>query len=206
MTRETYTKQYTVVSWPEFVEWGTSCITILEQLVPLKSVHRNTVEKFGSLGNEPEKLQFGISFLKSIKADLESGFLDDLVLQIESEVTADYLGQAESLLSEGGSEQISYVAAAVLAGVVLEKSLRTICANLDPPELVVNDKGTRLGMNALIEALKKRQIFNELHAKQLRAWADVRNSAAHGRTEEFDKDQVKLMIAGVNAFVSSHLR
>ena len=60
-------------------------------------------------------------------------------------------------------------------------------------------------MNALIDALKKRQVFNEVQAKQLRAWADIRNSAAHGRYEEFDKNQAKMMVSGVNTFVSNHL-
>src|SRR3990172_6085181 len=64
ITGEKRYRYYSEVSWPEFVEWRTSCVTILEQVVSEKSVHRETVEKFGTLQNEPDKLQFGVSFLK----------------------------------------------------------------------------------------------------------------------------------------------
>jgi hypothetical protein len=68
----------------------------------------------------------------------------------------------------------------------------------------VNDKDEFFGMNTLVDALKRRQVFNEVQAKQLRAWAAIRNSAAHGKFEEFTRHQVAQMIEGITAFIAQH--
>jgi hypothetical protein len=39
----------------------------------------------------------------------------------------------------------------------------------------------------------------------LRAWADVRNHAAHGNFDEFTKDQVGSMLSGINNFLIQYL-
>ena len=193
------------VDWPRFVEWRTASMTVLDQVVPRSSVHRKIVDVFGSLGNEPDILQFGIAYLKAIREDLESDHLNDIASEIEAELSADYMGQAERLLTEGHSGKYDHVPAAVLAGVVIEKALRTLCSQLSPPEPILNDDGGWLKLNALIDALKKRDVYNELTAKQLRAWAAVRNHAAHGNFDEFDRMQVESMIKGIGVFISQYL-
>jgi len=198
-------KHYEVVSWPEFVEWRTSCTTLLDQIIPKNNVHRSTVDNLITLSSKPDELEFATSFLKSIKCDLESGFLESIALEIEAELTADYIGQAERLLSGETSGKYSHIPAAVLAGAVLEKTLKTICNQLSPPESVINDKGAPIKLNGLIDTLKKRNVYNELVAKQLRAWADIRNKAAHGDFDEFTKNQVESMISGVSVFLSQNL-
>lgn len=194
-------RHYTLASLPEFVEWRTSCAAVLDQVVPPTSILRKTVDHFPQLGDEPEKVQSGVAFLRSIKAELEKGSLDAIALQLENEILSDYLGQAEGILKEPG-EGLSHVAAAVIAGASLERALRSMCLTLVPPEPVVNDKDSHLGMTALIDALKRRQAFNEIQAKQLRAWAGIRNSAAHGNFEEFTRHQVEQMVEGIVAFIA----
>ena len=61
-------------------------------------------------------------------------------------------------------------------------------------------------MSALIDALKKRTVFNELQAKELRAWATLRNSAAHGQFTDFNREQVEAMVAGILRFVTEYTR
>src|SRR6266480_317519 len=201
LTGETRYRHYDLASWPEFVEWRTSCTAVLDQIVPTASLLRKTVDQFHTLDNEPNKVQFAMAFLRSVKKEVENGSLDSLALQVESAVLSDYLGQAELILKETIGE-LTHVPAAVLAGASLERSLRTMCLCLEPPERVVNDKDGFLGMNALIDALKRRQVFNELQAKQLRAWAAIRNSAAHGKFEEFTRHQVEQMLEGIGAFLA----
>jgi len=123
ITKETRYRPKKVVDWPTFVEWRTACVTILDQVVPQQSAHRATIDAFSSLGNAPDKLQFGISFLKAIREDLKDDHLNDVASEIEAEIAADYMGQAERLLSEGSTGQYDHVPAAVLAGAVLEKAL-----------------------------------------------------------------------------------
>ncbi len=193
------------IDWPKFVEWRTNCVTLLDQVIPQNSVHRSNVDGFRVLRNTKYELEYGISFLKSIKDDFERGFLEDLALEIEAELTGDYMTQAENLLVEGSAGQYDHVPAAVLAGAVLEKSLRTMCNQLSPPEPIISEKGSPLMLNALIESLKNRKVYNELTAKHIRAWAGIRNNAAHGNFDQFNKQQVEAMISGINSFLKQYL-
>lgn len=202
---KTTTKQFNKVDWPDFVEWRTNCVTLLDQIIPQNSAHRETVESFKTLSNKTSQLAFGISFLKSIQYDFENGFLDSLALEIEAELSADYMSQASTLLHEGSSGIFDHVPAAVLLGAVLEKSLKTICGQQIPSEPTVNDKGKQLQLNALIDSLKRRKVFNEIVAKQLRTWAGIRNSAAHGDFDQFDKNQVEAMATGIETFLMQYL-
>lgn len=194
-----------IVGWPQFVEWRTNCVTLIDNIIPANSIHRSTVDYFRTLANKPDTLEFGISFLKSIQNDFENEFLGNLYVAIEAELSADYLGQAESLLKEGTSGKYEHIPAAVLAGAVLEKNLKTLCQQQSPPIDIVNDKGKPLMSNALIDNLKKSSVFNEVQAKQLRAWVDIRNSAANGDFENFTKDQVENMLNGIQNFISNYL-
>ena len=146
-----------------------------------------------------------LSRLKGLREDFDLGLLGDLTLQIEAEVVADYMGQAEQLLAEGQTGQYDHVPAAVLAGAVLEKGLRTLCTKQTPPIPVVNGQGYPLKMSRLIDDLKKVNAFNEPNAKHLRAWADIRNAAAHGQFGEFTRTQVEGMIKGVSDFLVTHM-
>ncbi len=127
------------------------------------------------------------------------------MLQVEAEIAADYMGQAEQLLAEGQSGKYDHVPAAVLSGAVLEKALRTLCGKQVPPIATVNSKGEPLTLNPLIEALKKAGVFNELKAKQLRAWADIRNKAAHGEFDQFSRHDVEAMIRGIEDFLAASM-
>lgn len=187
--------------WSQFVEWRTSASAVLDQIVPRNSVLRPSVDGFPKLKNEISPVKFGISFLKAVKTEVKNGSLDAISAMIEGEVLSDYLTQAEGILSEAPGDR-THVPAAMLAGASLERFLRSLCLRLDPPEPIVSPKSQPLALSALIEVLRARQIYNEVQAKQLRAWAGVRNSAAHGKFEEFDRKQVELMLTGVVDFVA----
>jgi len=185
--------------------WKLNYLSLLEQIIPPRSVHRKLVDETESYFDASDKLNTHIYRLKGLKEDFQKGYLGDLGLEIEAAIVADYMGQAEQLLAEGQSGKYDYVPAAVLAGAVLEKSLRTLCDKQSPSISTVNNNGKPLTLTPLIDVLKKNNVFNELTAKQLRAWADIRNSAAHGQFDEFNRSQVDLMIQGINNFLANHM-
>jgi hypothetical protein len=121
--------------------------------------------------------------LLAAKEDYEGGYLNKLKLLVQGEVFESELEQADELLASGYT-----TAAAVIAGVVLETGLREMCADsaLETGKL---DK-----MNA---DLAKAGIYNKLVQKQITALADIRNSAAHGRSDQFSKDDVANMIRAI---------
>ena len=214
----------------EAIHWRTNCISLLEPILQGNKAHSRLIKEFENLQigyflslaihNDDQKSTDHIKYdversmaeavgkLKAIKYDFENGFLDNLSMQIEAEIAADYMGQAEQLLDECKNGKYDHVPAAVLTGAVLEKSLRTLCDQQTPPisTFKTTPRGSGpLTLNPLIDALKKAELFNELKAKQLRAWADIRNAAAHGNFDEFSRSDIEQMINGVKDFLATYM-
>ena len=190
----------------KLIEWRTKAATLLVRVIPKGHVHRAAAEGLAKLPASQESLQEAVSTLRGIKDDLDKGFLDDLSACIEAEIATDYMGQAEHLLAEGQRGKFEHVPAAVLAGAVLEKALHTLCAQQQPSIPLKGPKGEFKSLAPLVDALKKAGAFNEAKAKQLRAWADLRNLAAHGEFSQFKRSDVEHMITGINGFLSDHLK
>lgn len=190
--------------------WKTKCIVLLEKILPKKSNNQIVINEFQRLDyldtcSNTYLLESCIRKLAAIREYFEEGFLGDLAIQIESAIAADYMGQAEQLLNEGSNGKYNHVPAAVLSGAVLEKALRTLCSKQTPPISKVNAKGEPLTLNPLIDGLKKGGVFNEQTAKQLRAWADIRNKAAHGEFDQFTRSDVETMIKGIKNFLETYM-
>jgi len=125
------------------------------------------------------------------KEDFEGGYLNSVRNLVQAEVFDNELDQAKELLSSGYA-----TAAAVIAGTVLETSLRNLCS----------DNGIPFGkLDKMNADLKKQGRYNSLIQKRITALAGIRNSAAHGKTDEFNKDDVNSMINEIERFVGSTL-
>jgi hypothetical protein len=147
----------------------------------------------------------GIGALKAIKDSYEKGFLSKLTEKIATDAASDYMGQAEQLLGEGQSGQYDHVPAAVLAGAVLENNLRRLCQRQTPPIDVDKPDGSPKTLDPLIADLQKANVYTKAKADQLRSWAKIRNSAAHGKFKEFNRDEVEAMIKGIKNFLADYL-
>jgi hypothetical protein len=162
-------------------------------------------EEVSQLNNIEENAKKLRGYLLALKSDYETGVLENLSQLIEATVTADYLGQAEQLLKEGQPGQYDHVPAAVLTGAILEDALRRLCQRQNPPIPVEKPSGEPKTLNTLIDDLKKANVYNELKAKQLRSWADIRNAAAHGEFRKFNRQDVEQMLVGVQNFLADYL-
>jgi hypothetical protein len=203
LSGEVYRQGYQLVSLQEFVSWRTSCAAVLEQVVPASSTLHATVVGFIELDNKPSTRDRAIGFLRAVRRELDAGSLDSFAMKIEADVLSDYLDQAHTLLGDQ-SDGFTHIAAAVVAGAALERCLRAVCTGLAPPEPVADAKGNLLTLTPLVEALKRRQVYNELQAKELRTWAALRNHAAHGDFDQFTREQAASMVDGVGRFVSAY--
>lgn len=192
------------MDWERVVKWKTNCASLLDQVIPAKSIHRDAITTLLGI-YEPNHLAWAVNTLRGLEDDFKNGFLGNFHLFIESAIATDYMGQAESLLTEGQSGKFDHVPAAVLAGAVLEKALRTLCEKQNPRIPVLNPKGEPKTLNPLIDDLKKAGIFNEAKAKQLRGWAAIRNHAAHGEFDQFTRSDVEQLLQGVNNFLADFL-
>jgi hypothetical protein len=124
--------------------------------------------------------------LQAIRAEYAAGYLRSVEEMIHGATFSDFLEMASHLLTEGYKD-----AAAVIAGGVLEQNLRALCVKHSVSPIPAN-------LNALNDALYRNppSAYPAQWMKQITAWADIRNNAAHGHYDKVDAKQVELMIAG----------
>ena len=127
----------------------------------------------------------------AFKDDYEKGLISSIKYLIEANVFDTELEQAKELLSNKYK-----LAAAVIAGVVLETALRSLCDKAEIPH------GKLDKMNA---DLAKAGTYNSLKQKKITALANIRNSAAHGKDSEFTHKDVEDMIRDIENFLSDYL-
>lgn len=179
-----------------FLEWKTKAENVLKLACGPNSPHYDAFKK-----NEVTTMyDSNIAILgrlqpimKAAYDDLKSGFLITLKQLVQAEVFDDELEQAKELFNSGYS-----TAAAVIAGVVLETTIRDLCNNNGIPT-------AKKKLEVMNADLVKAGVYNVLEQKKITVLADIRNKAAHGKSGEFTTDDVEKMIDSVEAFLIKHL-
>ena len=128
--------------------------------------------------------------MKAAQEDYDGGYLASVRSLVSAELFSSELEQADELLRAG-----FHVAAAVIAGTVLETTLRTLCTAHGQP---------LTGLNRMNDDLAKAGVYNALEKKNVTAMAGIRNAAAHGQTSDFTAAQVEAMLRDVTRFVAEH--
>lgn len=145
-----------------------------------------------------DKLSMIIGVVQSLATDIQAGYLSSASELIRGEVFGDFLEMASHLLDEGYKD-----AAAVIAGTALEAHIRQLCVKNSIPVEVSTARGVQpKKANSMNSDLAGIETISKLDQKNVTAWLDLRNKAAHGRYSEYTKDQVGLMIAGVRDFIT----
>lgn len=143
-----------------------------------------------SLGQESslQNIRKLIAIFTAAREDFEKGFIFSIKDLVLTEVFGDELDQAAELL------QCNHIlAAAVVAGVVLEMKIRGLCDRFSIPYSKLEKANADL---------VKRGAYNVNVQKKITALAGIRNSAAHGKTDEFNRQSVASMIGDVREFVA----
>lgn len=176
-------------------QWCISVLGLLERLTGRDSIHYKTL-----LEAQPnldvhimleDTLLNCVAIYNSAKEEYLGGYLFSLRSLVEAEILSDGLEQAEEFLRTGYKD-----AACIIAGVVLETALRELCGlkNLPTGKL-----------DAMNSELAKAGVYNKSMQKQITAWAGLRNDGAHGNWPAYTKEQVELMVAGVNTFIATYV-
>jgi len=143
--------------------------------------------------------QYLAEILKAYIAHLESGLIRGLSpkRQAEIDVTSDFLDQAQGLLK---SNKVHPAAPAVLIGAALEEFLRNWVEDVG---LSLGNK--KPGLDAYSSSLREAELVTKQDAKDIAAWAGIRNHAAHGEWEELGgAERIRLMLDGVNLFMRKY--
>ena len=176
------------------LEWTVKARSLLNKACGVESEHYKEFSKndsTGAYGTYLGTLECLKAIFLAAKEDYEGGYLRSTRSLIQAEVFDSELEQASGLLKAGYK-----VASAVVAGVVLETSLRGLC----------DQKGITHGkLDKMNSDLAKSGAYNKLQQKRITALSDIRNSAAHGKQDEFSEQDVDDMIRDVEHFVTKHL-
>lgn len=139
-----------------------------------------------------------LNILKNFKEEIEGGWLFTTKGLVSAEIFADFMDMAKYLLNENYKDP-----AAVMIGSVLEEHLRQLCLkNSITIETNTNGKNHPKKADSLNSELGSNNIYNKLDQKNVTAWLDLRNKAAHGKYAEYSKEQVNLMYSGVMDFMT----
>ncbi|NOU09198.1 MAG: DUF4145 domain-containing protein [Nitrospira sp.] len=131
------------------------------------------------------------SIFKAAREDYEDGYLFSVRALVKAEVLSDAFTQARELLTSNYKDP-----ACILCRVALEVALKELCDRKAIP-LAKLDK-----MNI---DLCKAGVYNMAKQKQITAWADIGNKAAHGQWNQYTQHDAQSMLDGVQALVADIL-
>jgi hypothetical protein len=142
--------------------------------------------------------KYALGILRAIQTEIHGGWIETTKGLVTGEVFADFIEMAEHLLEEKYKDP-----AAVVVGSVLEEHLRQLCltTKIDVEESL-HGKMVARKADTLNSDLAKAGKYSKLDQKQVTAWLDLRNKAAHGKYPEYKHEQVAIMLAGVRDFLS----
>ena len=187
-----------------YTQWVVSSKTILNVICGKNrglhyEIFLSSEKRSHSMENQITILKRLIGVLRAALDDLNNGLLIPFKQLVQAEVFDSELDQAKHFLDTG------YItAAAVTAGVVLETAIRELCKNHEI-ELYPENSTIPKKLDVLNAALKKADVYGVLQQKRITALADIRNSAAHGNTDNFNKDDVADMIRDIERFLLEYL-
>ena len=164
-----------------------ACGAELEHYKAFQIVER----RYGQTQLTAYKFMLGLrAVVLAAREDYAGGYLRSVGSLVHAQLFNDELEQARELHASGYN-----AAAAVVAGVVLETTLRKLCG----------DNGIAVAKLGKMNAdLAKAGFYNVLVQKRVTMLADIRNKAAHGDTASFTDADVTDMIAQVERFVSDY--
>jgi uncharacterized protein YutE (UPF0331/DUF86 family) len=124
----------------------------------------------------------------------EAGLADAEPFEVRArfESSTDLMEQVQRLLDDGS---VHHAAPVVLCGAALEEFLRALATAASP------GIGGTPTLDKYATELQKAGVITRQDAKDIRSWAGLRNSAAHGHFDDFSLEQAQLMAQGVNLFM-----
>jgi hypothetical protein len=177
-----------------FEEWRTKALSLIEGITDPESVYQRNFQENVN-GPHVTDVDKGIGILKALKNDIEQGYLTKYRILVVAEVFDDFLEMAEYLLETDYKDP-----AASLLGAVLEDGLRQMCRNNNIEAKKKDD------ISCLNQKLGSKGIYTTIIQKQIQAWKGIRDSADHGKFDEYKREDVQDMLKGVKRFLRENLK
>jgi hypothetical protein len=92
---------YSEVADPQRLsKWETNCLTLFDPFIKQGSKLKERVDEFSRASDSKMGIQVRLGILEPFRNDFEQVFLDDILLKVEAEVAADYMGQSTDHLEQ----------------------------------------------------------------------------------------------------------
>lgn len=180
------------IPYSEVAGWATNVLSLLERTFGDSSVHFTEFRRmFVNFRDWESEFDNCVAVFSAAKEDYEGGYLFNVRSLVKAEVLVDAIDQARDLLKAGYKDP-----ACILGRVSLEVTLKELC---------VRNGQTIANLDKMNSDLCKMGIYNMAKQKQITAWADIGNKAAHGDWAGYDQDDVVAFIDGVERFIADHL-
>jgi hypothetical protein len=174
-----------------------ACLSFLSNTFGVEhAYHRVFVDKVTS--SDVDDLNVAEAIIREAREEIAGGWTITLRALVAAEMFTDFSEMAEHLLTEGYKDP-----AAVIVGSMLEEHLRQVAvrANVEVATLAGDDlvpkKADRLNAD-----LARVAAYSKLDQKNVTAWLDLRNNAAHGKYGAYSAEQVGVMLRGVTEFIA----
>ena len=171
---------------------------VIERLTSPGSTYRDQANEIGAQKvPQDHKVLDLVGVLRALRKDLDDGYTRTIEELIHADVFADFLEMASELVDKNYKDP-----AAVIAGSTLEEHLRSLAGRSGVA--VESEDGKPRKADTLNADLVKAGVYNKLKQKGVTAWLGLRNDAAHGHYDNYDKSQVQALIRDVRAFIQRH--
>ena len=176
-----------------FAEFRSSSLAFLVSVFGDKHIYARDFDKLVAENSSPDVAR-GRGILQAAKSEVSGGWTVSARSLLAAEIFSDFLEMSKYLLASGYKDP-----AAVVGGSLLEEHLRQLCGKHGVLATFTDTKGNTSPkkadtMNANLATLA---VYNKLDQKQVTAWLDLRNKAAHGKYSEYTKEQVSFMLQGI---------
>lgn len=170
-------------------EWLTNVLNLVQRTFGESSIHfKHLTHQYQKLSAWENHFIDSFSLFKAAKEDYEGGYLFNARTLAKAEVLADAMDQAKELLRTGYKDP-----ACILARVSLEAALKDLCDRHG----VSHSKLDKMNAD-----LCKANVYSMAKQKQVTAWAEIGNKAAHGDWSQYTEQDAVAMVQGVEALVA----
>lgn len=181
---------------PAAIAWLYSAANLLELATPSGSPYQSEATRLRPKATDTifkDHVAAMLGLVESASQEYNAGLLVSLESRFVALAFGDFLRHASEYLEQGKTTE-----SAILASAVLEDSVKRLCRNHG----IDVENAT---LDPLITALKNSDVIGKVQAQRLRAYAAVRNQAAHANWEAIDDASLRQMIEGIEELVEIHL-
>lgn len=191
----------TGVPWPEVRKGIAMATAAIERVGGHNSPYVRQIQEIDKTCKDLD-LQYTATQLfgvvDALRTDIAAGYIRSVQELVHGTLFTDFLKMSQHLLEEGYKD-----AAAVIAGSSLEAHLRQMCFKHNMDVVVSTNSGSKPKKAERMNTdLSKTGAFSGLDQKNVTAWLDLRNKAAHGEYAKYTKEQVDLMVSGIQDFIT----